>query len=124
MQKPGNKMQKKILIADDEPDTLFFLSHILKKKGFEVISCKDGVEASERLTEHPDLALLDINMPRKKGSDVCREIRNNLETSDIPIILISGNSDILEECQRCNANNFIQKPITITNLLNMVQAYT
>lgn len=117
-------MQKKILIADDEPDTLFFLSHILKKKGYEVITCKDGAEASNRIIEHPDLALLDINMPVKKGSEVCLEIRSNKATSDIPIILISGNADVMEECLRCNANNFIQKPITITSLLNMVQAYT
>ncbi len=116
--------KKRILIADDEPDTLFFLSHILSKKGFEIIGCKNGLEASEKITEHPDLALLDINMPGKKGSEVCMEIRNNNTTSNIPIILISGNADILEECQRCNANNFLQKPITINKLLNIVQAYT
>jgi len=117
-------MAKRILIADDEPDTLFFLTTILSKKGYEVIACKNAFEVAIRIAEQPDLVLLDINMPGKKGTEVCKEIKNNSLTSSIPIILISGNDDVAAECRNCSANTFLQKPITIPALLNMVKAYT
>lgn len=84
-------MSKKVLIVDDEPDVVSFLSQLFEDAGFEIVTANDGGVAYEKLeSEHPDLVTLDLQMPNDTGTDFYRRMHRKKPFSDIPIIVISG----------------------------------
>lgn len=84
-------MSKKVLIVDDEPDVVKFLSHLFEDAGYETVSAADGVEAFKVLQESkPDLVTLDLQMPNDTGTDFYRKIHGRPPYNEIPIIVISG----------------------------------
>ena len=94
----------KILFIEDEPDQIMMISLRLAKNGYEVVSAKDGEEGLRKvLTEKPDLILLDIRMTGIDGLEVCRRLKKDSNTSDIPIIFISGASDSEERVEGLSA---------------------
>ncbi|MCW3116792.1 MAG: response regulator receiver protein [Chitinophagaceae bacterium] len=107
-------------MIDDEPDFLFTVSSILKRKGFRVITGHGAYGIGSILEKKPDLILLDINMPGKSGSEICRQLKAGAETQNIPIILISGNADIQPEYVESYADNYLQKPFGVTQLINII----
>ena len=81
----------KILIADDHPDNRTLLARYLENEGFEYITANDGEMAVERTrAEHPDLILLDVNMPRKDGFAALEEIRADPAVRHIPVIILTA----------------------------------
>src|SRR5919197_349415 len=81
----------KILLVDDDADTLDVATYALRKHGYQVVTGTNGQQAIERWQqEQPALIVLDVSMPRLNGFDVCRKIR---ETSLTPIIMVTGKSD-------------------------------
>ncbi len=104
-----------VLAVDDEPSNLFLLERILNKN-HRVISVHSGQEALDMMAKMPfELVLLDIMMPRMTGLQTLEHIRNNPETANIPVILISALSDG-EDISRgleLGANDYIAKPIDI-----------
>jgi len=81
----------KILVVDDEKDVLEFWMSILKREGFEVLVAPNGKECLELATNnHPDLILLDINMPDMDGGDIEKCLSLDTKTKDIPVIFLSG----------------------------------
>ncbi len=88
-------MSKKILIVDDEPDTVTFISAVLEENGYASIGAKDGVEGLELLRkEHPDLVLLDLMMPKKSGITMFQEMRKDPSMSSIPVVVATGVSEV------------------------------
>jgi len=88
-------MPKKILIVDDEADQRTFLSTVLEENGFASLSAKDGVEGIELLRkEKPDLVLLDLMMPKKSGISMFQELRSDPKLSRIPVIVVTGVSEV------------------------------
>lgn len=88
-------MSKQILIIDDEPDIVTFLSAILEENGYATVSAKDGVEGMEALRrEKPDLVLLDLMMPKKSGIVMFQELRKDPELSQIPVVVVTGVSEV------------------------------
>jgi two-component system phosphate regulon response regulator PhoB len=88
-------MSKKILIVDDEPDVVTFVSAVLEENGHTSISAKDGVEGLELLrSEKPDLVLLDLMMPRKSGIAMFQELRKDPDLSNIPVVVVTGVSEV------------------------------
>lgn len=88
-------MSKKILIVDDEPDAISFVSAVLEENGYTSIGAKDGVEGLEVLTkEKPDLVLLDLMMPKKSGITMFQEMRKDPSMSNIPVVVITGVSEV------------------------------
>lgn len=86
---------KRILVADDEPDFVMFISTVLEDNGAEVIVARDGDEAFEAaLREEPDLITLDISMPGKTGIEVFELLRRTKETSRIPVCIITGKPEM------------------------------
>jgi CheY-like chemotaxis protein len=82
---------KKILVVDDEPDLLNFLGAFLEDNGFDVVFASNGKECLEKAKiEQPDLITLDITMPEESGVRAFRNIQENEQTKDIPIIIITG----------------------------------
>jgi two-component system phosphate regulon response regulator PhoB len=88
-------MAKRILIVDDEPDIVTFLSAVLEENGYSSLSAKDGVEGLEVIRkERPDLILLDLMMPKKSGITLFQELRNDPKMSDIPVVVVTGVSEV------------------------------
>jgi two-component system phosphate regulon response regulator PhoB len=89
------KMSKKILIVDDEPDIITFVGAVLEENGYASLSAKDGVEGLEVLRkERPDLVLLDLMMPKKSGITMFQELRKDPTMSNIPVVIVTGISDV------------------------------
>ena len=104
----------KILIVDDEPDIVEFISYNLKNKGYLIAAAKDGVEAIRKARDfRPDLILLDIMMPNKDGIETIRELRAMHEFNDTAIIFLTALNDEKYEIEglKIGADDFIFKPI-------------
>jgi len=88
-------MSKKILIVDDEPDVITFVSAVMEENGYTSIAAKDGIEGLELLRkEKPDLVLLDLMMPKKSGITMFQELRNDPDMSNIPVVVVTGVSEV------------------------------
>ncbi len=89
-------MSKKILVVDDEPDVITFLSAVLHENGYKTLSAKDGVEALEVLhKEKPDLVLLDLMMPKKSGITMFQELRKDPDMSHVSVVVVTGVSELM-----------------------------
>lgn len=117
-------MNAKILLVDDEQDIVEFLEYNLKQEGFEVISAYDGIQAIEKLSEEPDLIILDILMPKMNGYEACSEIRKRSEFKNTPVIFLTAKSSEVDEVKGLNlgADDFIQKPISPKKLVARVKS--
>jgi len=118
--------RNKILVVDDEIDIVGWLKHFLTHSGYEVAEAYDGIQALEAVRQdRPDLILLDLKMPRMDGRTTLRRLREQAETRDIPIVLLSANpvADDTERAQMLSlgVRRFLQKPITAEQLVAEVQ---
>ncbi len=115
----------RILVVDDERDTVTLLQRILEREGFEVIKAYNGNEALSRIQENPvDLVILDVMMPGIDGYEVCKQIKSNPETSHIPVIFLSVRSsdiDIIKGLEY-RAEDYITKPFNKQILLAKIKA--
>jgi DNA-binding response OmpR family regulator len=112
----------KILIVDDDPDTIIFLSAWLQDHGYECCSASDGARGLSALaSERPDLVLLDVRMPNESGAELYRNIKSRRDWDDIPIVFISGVDEPLLFGKECSPlprpAGFVPKPIDF-NLLH------
>jgi CheY-like chemotaxis protein len=110
----GSWAGKKIIIADDEE---FIRRHLMKRLsslGLIVLEAATGRQVLELLINTPDLILMDVRMPEIDGYETTRQIKTNLSTSDIPVILLSALSgwDDIEYGFRVGADEFLCKPVT------------
>ncbi|MBN1994734.1 MAG: response regulator [Anaerolineae bacterium] len=97
---------KRILVVDDDVDTVGFLKVILQHQGYEILTAQDGVEALELLQSHPvDLILTDVAMPHINGYELCQRIKNAADSRLLltPVILMSGRT--LAVCRRERISN-------------------
>ena len=117
-------MKKKILIVDDEPDILEFISYNLKKQGREVFTANNGeLGLQSALNNKPDLIISDILMPVMNGIVMCRKMREKIELSETPFIFLSATNDDYQvlTAMDAGATHYVSKPISILALLNMVK---
>jgi CheY-like chemotaxis protein len=113
---------KKVLVADDEQAITELVAFALELEGFQVIQAPDGLEALRLVREErPNLAMIDIMMPGMDGREVSRRIKDNPETSHIPVLLFSAapNPDIAE----AKADGFMPKPFDVGQLVESVRQY-
>jgi len=83
--------RKTILVVEDEPDEVAYLSALFIDHGFDVISAADGQEGFEKAkSRHPDLITLDISMPEESGVRMFRDLQSDPATAAIPVIMITG----------------------------------
>ncbi len=117
-------MKTKILLVDDEPDIVEFLQYNLEYEGFEVITAFDGVEALSKISEKPDLIILDIMMPKLDGYEVCKKIRNTSGFESTPIIFLTAKVGEVNEILglELGASDYIQKPISPKKLIARVKS--
>ncbi|EQB63311.1 MAG: response regulator receiver protein [candidate division Zixibacteria bacterium RBG-1] len=114
----------KILVIDDEPDITNLVCKTLEAQGYTLTAENSGEQGIQRaISLHPDLILLDINMPDKDGYEVCKALRKEPSTKDIPIIFLTG-KDILEDrykSYQVGGDLFIKKPISPEILANIIK---
>ena len=93
MPTPGDK-PKQILVVEDNDAAAQVLTHLLQSEGYSACRARDGEEGLALVAEYPfDLILLDVNMPRLGGFEVCRRLKQAPATRLIPIIIITGGAD-------------------------------
>jgi CheY-like chemotaxis protein len=114
--------QKTILVVDDDPDFHVLVRLTLMRFGYCIKSMYAGkLNLISRIARTCDLILLDIELPGANGVDVGKKLKSDPETSEIPIIMISGHSDGLAMFHDSGANAFIQKPLSIIALVKKVK---
>jgi len=115
----------KILIIEDDPDILEFVSFNLIKEGFQVFTAKDGVKGvQECVRVQPDLVLLDVMMPRMDGVEVCEIIRSNPKVANTIIAMLSARGEDYSQLAAydAGADAYITKPIRPKLLVSKVKA--
>jgi two-component system alkaline phosphatase synthesis response regulator PhoP len=117
-----NTVQKRILIIEDDKSVLQLIRMYLVNDGFTVIDSYDGSDGlNKTLTETPDLVLLDLNLPKMDGIEVCQKIRSS---SDLPIIMVTARVDELDKLDGLEkgADDYMTKPFSPRELVARVKA--
>ncbi len=115
--------KRTILIVDDQPANLGVLSDCFSDSGFEILVAEDGMSAIEKAEyAHPDIILLDVLMPRVDGFEVCRRLKSEASTQDIPVIFMTALSETVDKVRgfQLGAVDYITKPIQHEELLARV----
>ncbi len=113
-------VQKKILVADDDPGILDAIEMMLEFEGYQVSSTSDGSTILDIKDNYPDLLLLDVWMSGQDGRDICKELKRRKSTKNIPVILVSASTDLKKSARESGADDFLEKPFNMTDLLNKI----
>jgi DNA-binding response OmpR family regulator len=114
-----------VLVADDDDDIRDLVAFRLDRAGYEVLRAGDGQEALDLAREHrPDLAVLDVMMPKLTGYEVTRELRADAATSRIPVILLTARVQEADVARgfEAGADDYVKKPFSPQELKARVQA--
>jgi DNA-binding response OmpR family regulator len=115
--------KKKILAVDDDATALGALRQILVQKGYDVSTAPNGQDALTALRNGTfDLVILDVSMPGLSGYEVCRKIRQEDKTRDLPVIFLTAKGMLVDmtEGEEAGSDLYLVKPVLATKLLNMV----
>lgn len=117
------EMKKKILVTDDDPSLQDMFRLILEKAGYEVTVLSNGSDILQNHYETPDLFLLDKQLSDVDGLDICKHLKSQKNTKDIPVIMISATVGIGPTAKEAGADAFIEKPFEKEHLLQVVEEY-
>jgi twitching motility two-component system response regulator PilH len=113
-----------VLIVDDSSTLREMISDLLLKAGMTVLEAKDGIEAKEKiLANPPELVVLDIVMPNMNGYELCRWIKNNPSTENVPVVLCSSKNEEFDRYwgMKQGADAYIAKPFRPVELVDTVK---
>ncbi len=115
----------RVLLAEDDADIRHLVTYKLTRAGFELVAVPDG-SAAVRVARQdpPDVAVLDVRMPRMSGLEVCRRLRTDPATADIPIIVLTARArpQDVESAYAAGASDYVVKPFSPRELLRRVEA--
>jgi two-component system, OmpR family, phosphate regulon response regulator PhoB len=114
---------KKIIVAEDDQDILFILDIILNDAGYKVEALTEGTSIVNGKKEWPDLFILDKDLPTIDGFTICKYLRLNEKTKNIPIIVISAYHKLKQKAIAAGANDFVEKPFDLKILFDVVGKY-
>jgi len=115
----------KILVVDDETPIVELIKFNLEREGYKVLEAYDGIRALEIIKkELPDLIILDIMLPGMSGLEVCKHLRNNEKTAEIPIIMLSARGEEVDKILglELGADDYMVKPFSPRELVARVKA--
>lgn len=114
----------KILIVDDEPDVRELVEFNLTKEGWEVIEAENGLEGMKKAKqEHPDLIILDLNMPEMDGMTMFKNLRDSKKTHDIPVLMLTAKKELGDKLEGLaeGADDYVSKPFSTKELVLRVR---
>ena len=117
---------KKILVVDDEQPIYSYLQKKFTKLGYTALTAEDGEEAlATALLSLPDLIILDVKLPKLSGIEVCRRLKADERTRNIPILMLSAKaqSNEIKEGLEAGADKYLCKPIGFPDLLREIRAF-
>jgi DNA-binding response OmpR family regulator len=116
---------QRILVVDDNEDILEVIKLILEDYGYEVTTLTDGRLLLDKIDlNKPDLVLLDIMLGNTDGRELCKIMKSNKETRDIPVILVSASHSLSDQIKLHDSpDDFLAKPFDISELLDKVHAH-
>ena len=114
-----------LLVVDDEPEINKLVARIFEKRGYRVTTALDGAEALASVKrDRPDLIMLDLNLPRIDGWEVCRQLKSDPATRSIPIIMLTAAHANVDDAQiglGLGADEYVAKPFVKAVLLHNVE---
>lgn len=119
-----SRLQSQVLLVEDEAAQREVLAYNLEAEGYAVRHAEDGEEAMLMIREAaPDLVILDWMMPRLSGIEVCRQLKMNKETRDIPVIMLSARSEEVDAVRglETGADDYVVKPYSLRELMARVR---
>jgi CheY-like chemotaxis protein len=115
----------KILVVDDEPDIVRVVVKIMESRGHDVITAPDGFIALELIQEEkPDVVILDLNLPKMDGFEVCKRIKSDEATKDLPVVMMTAAYVAVEDAERgtkLGADEYVTKPFLREVLVHNVE---
>ena len=112
--------QRKVLIADDEQNIVISIEFLMKREGFQVSIARDGEEALAKVqSEHPDLVLLDVMMPKKNGYEVCQSIKADAAMAGTRVLMLTakGRDTEIAKGLAIGADAYMTKPFSTRDLV-------
>ena len=116
--------KSRILIADDNPPNVELLEAMLAEVDCDLAIAVDGRDALDKVAEFkPDLVLLDVMMPKLSGFEVCRKIKENPETKDVMVLMVTALNELgdIERAVDSGTDDFLSKPVNKLELLKRVE---
>ena len=116
---------KKILVVDDEKDIVDLVSYNLEREGFAVVRAFDGQAAWDKVrAEKPDLVVLDLMLPGMSGLEICKRIRGDAMTRNLPVIMLTARTDPVDIVLglELGADDYVTKPFGVRELVARVRA--
>ena len=117
--------KRRVLLADDDPGLRRLIRATLGTENFDLLQASDGEEALNMARqEHPELVLLDVNMPKLDGFEVCRHLKSEPETSGIKVVMLTARAADADRTRgrEAGADDYFIKPFSPVQLLNKVYA--
>ena len=114
-------MKYKILIADDDPGIRDIFKIVLTKAGYDIEVKEEASEIFKNNFKIPDLFLIDKLLSGVDGLEVCRHLKNNPTTRNIPVVMVSASPDIGTLAIKAGADDFVEKPFELTYLLKVIE---
>ena len=120
--------KRRILVIEDDPETVDMLRMVLERASYEVVAAYDGQEGVEKArAEKPDAIILDLMMPEKDGFAACKELKEDRECADIPILVVTALPDYLPRTWYAKtmaldleSEDYIDKPVDHKELLRRI----
>jgi len=115
----------KILVVDDELESLKLIGLMLQRRGYEISAARSGQQALEKaVTDNPDLVILDVMMPDMDGFEVCRRLRADPATADLPIIIFTAKTMVDDKVTgfQAGADDYLTKPVHPEELASRIEA--
>ena len=119
-------VEKQILLVDDVEIFLQLGKTMLTRKNMQVVTATCGTEALEKAVKMPpDIIFLDLYMPDINGDEVCRRLRTDPRTAEIPIVILSseGDEEIISKCYSAGCDDYVTKPIRTETLQNILERH-
>ena len=111
----------KIMLAEDDRTMITLLKTLLGLEGYQVVALGENDDVFEAVCQdRPDVLLLDVHLPNANGLDVLAQVRANVDTNDLSVVMTSG-LNLEEECLRSGANGFLLKPYMPDDLLSLLK---
>jgi two-component system phosphate regulon response regulator PhoB len=118
------KMARKIIIIEDDLDTLEIMSLILAEEGYEILSADNAKPLHEVHTHQPMLILMDNRLTAGSGGEFCKKFKNDPATMHFPVVLVSANMGLETIALECNADGYLKKPFDIADLIELVKRFS